>query len=293
MSSAESVAIGRTTIGQRLARLPIVPALPASIIAVTCIMAIFSPWLAPYSPIEGNLDNGLLATTWNGGTSAHLLGTDALGRDLLSRLIYGSRSSLSVALVAILVGGGVGIMLGMISGFFKGWADIVIMRITDVGLSMPTILLAIVLAAALGPSFFNVILVIALTLWPKYARLVRGEVLSLREQDFVALARIAGSSTMRIMLRHILPNAVPTIMVLATFQIAQVILLEASLSFLGVGIPPPTPSWGSMVSDGTSYLGSAWWISFFPGATIMLTVLAINLLGDWTRDKFDPRLRQV
>ena len=278
------------------ALLPRRPALfvPLLILTIMTLAAIGAPWLAPHSPVEGSLPNQLLPPFWQqGGSRDFILGTDNLGRDILSRLIFGARVSLGVALIAILTGGGLGVTLGMISGYFGGWTDALLMRLTDLALSLPTILLALVLATMFEPSLMNVNLVVALVLWSRFARQVRGEVLSVKQKDFVALARIAGCSSMRILLSHILPNVGNTIIVIATFQVASVILLESTLSFLGVGIPPPMPAWGLMVAEGRDALVSAYWIAVFPGLAIAVTVLSLNLLGDWLRDVLDPRLRQL
>lgn len=266
----------------------------AVLMAILVVPAVLAPWLAPHDPLEGRLAHKLKPPVWlPGGEWTYLLGTDPLGRDILSRLIHGARVSLSVSLVAILIGGIVGTALGLVAGYFGGWTDTVIMRGVDVAFSMPTILLALVLAAVIGPSFQTVILIVALLLWARYARQVRGEVLSVRERDFVAQARIAGCSHLRIIASHVLPNVTNTLIVLATLQVGYVILLEGTLSFLGVGIPPPSPAWGLMVATGRGLIVSAWWVSFFPGMAIVLTVLTLNLLGDWLRDRLDPRLRQV
>ncbi|HLF05197.1 MAG TPA: ABC transporter permease [Dehalococcoidia bacterium] len=221
------------------------------------------------------------------------LGTDKIGRDVLSRIIHGARVSLMVAGISILCGGVVGTALGLIAGYFGGWWDHIIMRLVDIKLSLQAILLALVLAAALGPGFFTVIIVISLILWTRYARLVRAETLALKSRDFVARAKVSGCSNFRIITRHIFPNVVNTLIVLATLEVGQVILLEATLSFLGVGIPRPTPAWGLMVADGRELVVAAWWVAFFPGLAILLTVLSMNLLGDWLRDKLDPKLRNV
>jgi peptide/nickel transport system permease protein len=264
------------------------------LMAILVLPAVLAPWLAPHDPLEGRLAHKLRPPVWlPGGDWTYPLGTDPLGRDILSRLIHGARVSLSVSLVAILIGGIVGTALGLVAGYFGGWTDTVIMRGVDVAFSMPTILLALVLAAVIGPSFQTVIIIVALLLWARYARQVRGEVLSVRERDFVAQARIAGCSHLRIIAGHVLPNVTNTLIVLATLQVGYVILLEGTLSFLGVGIPPPSPAWGLMVATGRGLIVSAWWVSFFPGLAIVLTVLTLNLLGDWLRDRFDPRLRQV
>ena len=227
------------------------------------------------------------------GDREHPLGTDRFGRDVLSRIIHGSRISLVVSLVAIFVAGTLGTLIGLVSGYRGGLVDVILMRLTDVGLSLPTILIAVVLVAVSEPSFRNVILVIALLLWPRFARQIRGETLAVKEQDFVALAVVAGRSSAFIIGRHILPNVMPTLLVISTLQVGYVILLEGTLSFLGVGVPPPNPAWGLMIADGRGYLATAWWITLFPGLAMLLTVLAVNLLGDWLRDHLDPRLRQL
>ena len=270
------------------------PLVPIAILTIMVLSAIFAPLIAPDSPRIGSLSEKLLPPAWmEEGKISHLLGTDQQGRDVLSRLIYGARISLSVAALAVFFAGTIGTAIGVVSGYFGGRTDAILMRLTDITFSIPLILMAIVLVAALGPSFYNLTLVITILLWPYYARQVRAESLSLKKQDFVALARIAGCSNISIMLRHILPNTLPTILVLATLQAASVILLEAALSFLGVGIPPPTPAWGLMVGEGRLYIATAWWLSIWPGLAILLTVLSMNLLGDWLRDWLDPKLRQT
>jgi peptide/nickel transport system permease protein len=208
-------------------------------------------------------------------------------------MIHGARVSLVVSLVAILVGGAIGTGLGLISGYFGRWVDSLIMRFVDISLSLPTILLALVLVAAVGPSFGTVITVLVVLLWARYARLVRAETLAIKERDFIARARVAGASHVRIMLRYIFPNVVNSLVVLATLQVGYVILLESALSFLGAGLPRPTPAWGLMIADGRELIVTAWWVSMFPGLAIMLTVLSLNLLGDWLRDHLDPKLRHV
>lgn len=272
----------------------LIPAVPLAILVALCLVGILAPLLAPYSPLAGSLGDKLLPPPWvAGGRWAHLLGTDLLGRDILSRLIYGARTSLSVAAVAVVVAGTLGTLLGLISGYFSGTIDILLMRFADLALSIPLILVAIILGAALGPSFGNVILVIVLLLWPRYARQIRGETLSIKERDFVALARIANCSHGRIIWRHIFPNVVPTLLVLATLQAGYVVLLESTLSFLGVGIPPSTPAWGLMIAEGRTIIDTAWWVVLWPGLSILLLVLSGNLLGDWVRDRLDPTLKQV
>jgi peptide/nickel transport system permease protein len=273
-------------------RYPLVPV--ALLLLLLVIPAVFAPWVAPHDPYGGSLSNRLTPPVWQtGGTMEHLLGTDKLGRDMLSRIIYGARVSLTVSLIAIFVGGIIGTALGLISGYFGGWVDSVLMRLVDISLSLPTILLALVLVAAVGPSFGTVITVLIVLLWARYARLVRGETLAIKELDFIARARVAGASHTRIMAKYIFPNVVNSLVVLATLNVGYVILLESALSFLGAGLPRPTPAWGVMVADGRELIITAWWVSMFPGLAIMLTVLALNLLGDWLRDYLDPKLRNV
>jgi peptide/nickel transport system permease protein len=250
--------------------------------------------VAPHDPLKGSLSSRLKPPVWqDGGSLSYPLGTDKLGRDILSRIIYGARVSMAVSAVAIFVGGAIGTALGLISGYFGGRTDALLMRLVDISLSLPTILLALVLVAAVGPSFWTVITVLVVLLWARYARLVRGETLTIKERDFIARARVAGASHTRIMGRYILPNVVNSLIVLATLQVGYVILLESALSFLGAGLPRPTPAWGLMVADGRELIVTAWWVSMFPGLAIMLTVLALNLLGDWLRDHLDPKLRNV
>ncbi len=264
------------------------------IVGAVIIAAVFAPLIAPYSPTKGELGESLAPPFWSeGGTTRHLLGTDMFGRDVLSRILHGARVSLSISLIAIFISGVLGTLVGLVAGLYGGIVDTVLMRIVDIGLSMPLILMAVLLAVVLGASLTTIIVVIGLLLWPRYARQIRGEVLGLKEQDFVALARTAGCSVWRIMFRHLLPNVVPTLLVLITLQVGYVILLESSLSFLGVGVPPPEPAWGLMVADGRGMIATAWWVALFPGLAILLTVLALNHLGDIVRDRLDPKLRQV
>jgi len=228
-----------------------------------------------------------------GGSWNQVLGTDHLGRDIFSRIIHGARISLIVAAVTLGVGGVIGTVLGLVSGWYGGWIDELIMRVVDIFLSLPLILVALVLVVSLGQSFAILVTVLVLFMWVRFARLVRGEVLRLKTMDYVALARVAGASTPRILFVHLLPGVTNTVIVIATLQVGVVILLESSLSFLGAGVPPPTPAWGSMVADGRDRLAEAWWISTMPGLAILLTVMALNLFGDWLRDTLDPRLRQM
>jgi peptide/nickel transport system permease protein len=250
--------------------------------------------LTPYSPTDVVLPERLRPPCWEqGGSLAHPLGTDPLGRDLLARMIYGARVSLAVGCLGLILGGGVGASLGLLAGYAGGRVDTFLMRVTDTTLSFPIILFAILLVVVLGSSLLTVVLAIALVLWARFARVIRGEVLSLRERDFVAQARIAGSSPERIIVVHLFPNVLNTLVVLLSLQVGWVIIVEASLSFLGAGVPPPTPTWGAMIAEGRDYIASAWWVSFFPGLAILLTVLAFNLFGDWLRDALDPTIRQM
>jgi len=270
------------------------PWFPGVVLAALVLTAVFAAYLAPQSPTEGDITQKLIPPIWmERGDWEHPLGTDRFGRDVLSRIIYGSRISLLVSLIAIGVAGTFGTALGLISGYRGGLVDVVLMRLTDIALSLPLILIAVVLVAVSEPSFRNVVLVIALLLWPRFARQIRGETLAIKEQDFVALAVVAGRSSAWIIRRHIFPNVVPTLLVISTLQVGYVILLEGTLSFLGVGVPPPNPAWGLMIADGRGFLATAWWISFLPGLAMLLTVLAVNLMGDWLRDHLDPKLRQL
>jgi len=265
-----------------------------AIIAVIVVAAVFAPLIAPHSPTGQSLPNKLRPPAWQeGGSAAHLLGTDLLGRDVFSRLVYGARVSLIVAAFALLSGGLIGLGVGIIAGYFGGRVDSILMRVVDATLTFPTILIALLLAVSLGAGLRTIVLAITVIIWARFARVVRGEVLGVRARDFVSLARVHGCSSLRIMMVHIVPNVMNTFMVLLTLHIGFVIIVEASLSFLGAGIPPPTPSWGQMVADGRSHIASAWWLAVMPGAAIMLVVLAFNLFGDWLRDWLDPRLRQV
>jgi peptide/nickel transport system permease protein len=270
------------------------PLLPLAIVVVLVVCGLLAPWLAPHSPVQGSLGERLAAPLgMDGARPGHPLGTDRHGRDTLSRLIYGARISLSVSVVGITLTGAAGVFIGLLAGFFGGWVDTILMRLVDISLSLPGILIAVLLSVVFEPSFTNVIIVVVFLLWPSYARLTRGETLGIKQQDFVALARVAGCSSLTIMFRHVLPNLAPSILVLATLHVGYVIVLEAALSFLGVGIPPPTPSWGVMVADGRGLIEQAWWVSILPGIAILVTVLSLNILGDWVRDRLDPKLRQV
>lgn len=265
----------------------------AMLIIVTFILlALFAPFIAPFSPNKQNLIMRLKPPVWiKGGTAKHLLGTDNLGRDMLSRLIYGSRVSISIGILAALISGMIGTILGLISGYYP-LLDKVCMRIADIQLAFPSILLALAIVSIVGGSFWNMVLVLSITGWVNYARVIRAEVLSLREQEYIIAARTINVGPMRMLLRHILPNVLGSAMTIATFQIAAAILTEASLTFLGIGIPITIPTWGNMLQDGQLYLEKAWWMSIFPGTCIALVVLSINLLGDLMRDKMNPKLKE-
>ena len=265
------------------------------LLIVLVVPALFADIIAPYGPLEapGGIRERLQPPVFAGGTSDHLLGTDKTGRDMLSRILHGSRISILISAVGIAIAGSVGVTLGVIAGFYGGKVDAVIMRLVDVSLSIPPVLLALALATALSPSFRTVIIVVAALLWSIYCRQVRGDTLLVMQQDYIDRARVAGASGIRIMFRHILPNITNTLIVLATLQVGFVILLEAGLSFLGVGLSRPTPAWGLMVADGRDVIITAWWVALWPGLAIMLTVFGFNLLGDWLRDRLDPKLRQL
>ena len=261
----------------------------AVILGIFIVMAIAAPWIAPYDPLAGTLGRRLRPPAWLSTSapvaSLNWLGTDAVGRDVFSRLLHGARSSLIVAAAAIAVAGVIGTTIGMISGYFGGWTDRILMRIVDLALSFPMILLALLVGVVFGASLVNVVFVIALLLWSQYARMARGETLKIKHMEYVDLARTAGVSSMGILVRHVLPNIMSVLVVVATLQVGTVILLESSLSFLGVGVPPPTPSWGTMIADGRSYLATAWWLSLFPGLAILAVVLSVNVLGDALADR--------
>ena len=282
------------------------PLIPMFILVVLLVIpAVFAHFIAPHDPYEVNPRERLTPPAWSSaqyidgvevrpaGSWKNILGTDKLGRDVLSRIMHGARYSLSISLLAILAGGVVGSGLGVLAGYFGGMLDHVVMRLVDIFITIPGLLFALVLAIVLGPSFSTIVLVVAVILWPRFARMSRAETLSMRSRDFVSRAKVSGCSDVRIMLRHIFPNVVNPLVVLVTLEVGHVILLEATLSFLGAGIPRPIPAWGLMVADGRDLIvgGNGWWVSLFPGLAILLVVLSMNLSGDWLRDKLDPKLR--
>jgi len=294
---ASSVTI--RTIFRRLRRTPVIPVFLLSLVVFA---GVFAPWVAPDNPRKGDLRARMAPPVWvESGTVEHMLGTDHLGRDVLTRVIYGAKISLIVAAVTLSIGGTVGVVLGLMAGWYGGWIDEIIMRLVDIALAVPLVLVALVMVVSIGKDFPDwlggqtglIVLVLASWIWVRFARIVRGEVLQIKNMDYVALAKVAGASTPRILAFHIFPGVINTLIVVATLQVGWVILVESTLSFLGAGVPPPTPAWGSMVADGRDYLAGAWWISTMPGVAILLTVISLNLFGDWLRDKLDPRLRQL
>ncbi len=279
------------------------PMIALGILGTLVFVAVFADFLAPYpyngtsryTPEVGELRNKYLPPMWQArGKSQFILGTDQQGRDILTRLIYGSRISLKVAVAAVIVSGIIGTSLGILSGYIGGWVDQVVMRITDSWLALPPVTFAILLAAVVKPNEWNIVIILGVVYWTRYARVIRGEVLSLKERDYVRLAVVAGCSQLRIMWTHLLPNIANSAVVLATLQLGVVVIAEATLSFLGVGVPSPQPAWGVMLNDGRAGLMTgSWWLSVFPGLSIMLVVLAASSLGDWFRVWSDPQLRQL
>lgn len=270
------------------------PLLPMLIMSVVVVCGITAPWLSPHDPLIASLSDRNQPPAWfDEGSTEFLLGTDHLGRDILSRMFHGARISLILAAVTLGVGAGFGTLMGLVAGWYGRWVDDLIMRLVDTMMAVPLILIALVVVAAVGPGLAIIVLVMALGVWPRFARMVRGEVLKLKAMDYVAMAQVSGASTWRIMFKHLLPGVINTLIVLATLQVGMIIILEAMLSFLGVGVPPPTPAWGAMVADGRDRLVGAWWIATLPGMAILLTVLSLNLFGDWMRDTLDPTLRQL
>ncbi len=266
--------------------------LGAAIVLVVAVCAVFAPLIARADPNAQDLASTLLPPAWiTGGSHAHPLGTDNLGRDLLARIIWGSRVSAIVGISVVAIGATIGVTAGLLAGYRRGWIDAVIARITDVQLAFPLVLLAVAIVAVVGPGLWTVIAAIGLTSWVQYVRVVRAQAMSLREREFVAAAEAAGATPARILARHLLPNVASAAIVLGTFEIARAIVLESSLSFLGLGVPPTTPSWGGMLADGRQYLDTAWWTALFPGLAIMIAVMGVNLLGDGLRDALDPEMR--
>ena len=292
MAATESILVTR---GERLGRLSRqvirlrLPWISIFVLAVLLVCAIFAPLLAPHDPTNIDMLN---ARTAPGENITFPLGTDIMGRDILSRLIYGARTSVFIGLVALGTGAFVGTLLGLVSGFMGGWRDAIIMRIADAAMGFPTILVAMVIVVMLGAGIENIVIAVAVTVWARFARMIRGDVLRIKSQDFVTLAQVTGVSTPVIIWRHIFPNVVNTLMVITSLQVGQIILLEASLSFLGLGLPQGSPAWGIMVAEGRDVIIDMWWLPLFAGIAITIVVMAFNLFGDWLRDALDPQLRQ-
>jgi ABC-type dipeptide/oligopeptide/nickel transport system permease subunit len=281
----------RTVVLRRLWRLKW-SVVAAVVMLLVVASAVFAPVVAPHGPLAVNITHRLAPPAWmHGGTADHLLGTDQIGRDLLSRVIYGGRVSLVVGVAAVLISASLGVLLGLGAGYFGGRVDWTIMTLVNIMLTFPFVLLALAVIAVLGPSLINMIFVLGVADWPLYARVIRAETLSLREREFVTASRALGLGHLRIMFRQILPNLVSIIVVIATLQVARVIILESFLSFLGLGIQPPTPAWGNMLGEGRVYLLNSWWIAAFPGLAIFVTTLAINLMGNGLRDWLDPHMK--
>ncbi len=270
------------------------PLAPVAVVLFLIIIAIFAPLVAPHHPLEAKFEKRNVPPAWTEeGTSEYLLGGDHIGRDILSRIIFGTRISLMVAATVLAAGAFVGTVLGVTAGYFGGIVDEILMRMVDFTYAVPFILVALVAAVIWDPSLHLVIILLAIFTWPSFARQVRAETLQLKAMDYVAMARVSGASGLRIALKHILPGIVPTVVVMASLEVGHLVIAESVLSFLGVGIPAPDPSWGSMISQGRNYITTAWWISFFPGVAIFLIVFSMNFLGDWLRDTLDPKLRQL
>ena len=270
------------------------PVFSIALLVVFIFLGVFADWISPHDPLRTNLRSVLLPPFWGeGGTTTYLLGTDHLGRDILSRLIHGSRVSIEVGFAVVTIAGLLGTVVALLAGYIGGLIDTLLMRLNDIVLSMPYLMVAIVLSAVLGPSKGNIIIILVALGWAGYARVLRSEVLRVKGGDFVRLAEIAGCSRIRIMARHIFPNILNTLIIMATLQLGMVIIMEASLSFLGLGVPAPEPAWGSMAAEGKDYIYDNWWLSFWPGVAIMLVVISCNFMGDWLRFRLDPKFRQI
>lgn len=274
----------------RIRRLPLIQLL---LLAPIILFGVCGPLFYTHDPVAMNPSQSLKPPYLFGGTPSYFLGTDHLGRDVFSKIVDGASASLTVAVAGVALAGFIGILLGMIAGYFGGWIDEIIMRIVDIQMSIPAILLTILISAALGGGLFVVTVCVALVFWTQYARVIRGETLTIREREFVTLARIAGCGTARMLVKHIMPSLVSTSIVIATLQLGRAIIIEASITFLGLGIQPPKTAWGLMMAEGRMYLTTAWWLPTFAGLAIVVTVLGANMMGDWLRDKLDPKLRQL
>ena len=282
--------VGRFFESLRASRLALAGAV---ILVLLVLMAVAAPLLAPYNPEQVDIRNRLTPPMWfDGGTAAHILGTDNVGRDIVSRIVYGARISLFVGLATVLIGGLLGTLLGVVAGYFRGRVETVIMRLVDIQLAFPSILLAVAIMAILGPSVRNVILVLSLSTWASFCRVARGQTLAVCNQEYVAAAHALGAGNLRVIFKYVVPNILSPLIVIASFALATTIINEASLSFLGVGVPPTTPTWGGMLGEGRNYLRLAWWVATLPGIALMLAVYSVNVLGDWLRDYLDPQLEE-
>jgi peptide/nickel transport system permease protein len=277
-------------IRQGIRRLPLIQIL---LLMPIILFGLFAPMFYTHDPVSIDPSVSLKPPFMFGGEPSYFLGTDHLGRDIFSKIVAGARASLIAACAGVFLAGILGVFLGMVAGYFGGWIDEIIMRIVDIQMSIPVILLTLLISAALGGGLLTVTICIALVFWTQYARVIRGETLSIREREFIALARIAGCSPGRMLVKHILPNLVSTCTVVASLQLGRAIIIEASITFLGLGIQPPQTAWGLMMAEGRMYLSSAWWLPTFAGLAIVITVLGANLMGDWVRDRLDPKLRQL
>lgn len=281
-------------VGRLLVTIRDLPLAAIVLLLPVSICGIFGPFITPHDPVVINPALALRPPSWLVGEGwTNIFGTDYLGRDIASRVIVGARASLIVSFVGVALAGIAGILLGLIAAYFEGWFDTIIMRVVDIQMSMPPILLALLISASLGAGLTTVIVVIAIVFWTTYARVVRGETLSIKYRDFVVMARVLGCPTKRILRKHILPNVIDSALVVATLQLGVAVMLEAALSFLGLGVQPPAVAWGKMIAESRLYIATAWWLPTFPGLAIMVTVLGANLLGDWLRDRLDPKLRQI
>lgn len=263
----------------------------ATLVGIVALAALLAPWVAPHDPAAQATRDRLLPPVLLGGTWEHPLGTDPLGRDLLSRIIYGSRISILLGLVSVLGAGAIGVVMGTVAGYFGGALDAIIMRLVDLQMAIPFLVLALAVLAALGPGLTNLVIVLIVTGWVIYARVMRAQILSIKNLEYITAARALGTPHLRILLRHAIPAAIPPLTVISTVQVGTMILTEASLSFLGLGVPPSIPTWGSIAADGRAYMTTAWWVTTLPGFAIFLTVMGVNFLGDWLRDVLDPTLR--
>ena len=276
----------------RRPRLRLMPTLPLIVLALIVLAAVFAPLLTSYDPVRNDIANSLYPPFWmEGGSTEHLLGTDNFGRDVFTRLVYGARVSVLLAVISMVIAVIVGATVGVVAGLNGGSVDALLMRLVDMILALPSFLVALVFAVAVGPSFRNLVLILGFLIWPRIARVVRGETLLLKGQDYVKYARSCRVPTWLILLRHVLPNVLPVLLVATTLEVGEVILLEAGLSFLGAGVPPPQASWGVMIADGRALVATGWWIALFPGLAITVTVLSTNMVGDWIRDRTDPKSR--